>query len=77
MNNPLAFPVPPTFNSEGQTCDSGEDGMTLLDYFAGQALTGIASRGVVKEWDLSADLIARHVYIIASAMLIEREKRMK
>jgi hypothetical protein len=50
-------------------CEGYEDGMTLRDYFAGQALAGIAS-------DYTLDIPYRHMaeraYYIADAMLAER-----
>lgn len=46
-------------------------GMTLLDWFAGQALEKASRmRGCV-----TADAIAARAYFIADAMLAEREKR--
>lgn len=45
-------------------------GMTLLDYFAGQALTGLC------EFILSEENIAEMSYDIAAAMIAERERRL-
>lgn len=36
--NEQAFPTQATFNSEGQTCDSGAEGLTILQYFASKAM---------------------------------------
>lgn len=55
--NPKAFPTG-NFNK----------GMTLRDYFAGQALAGILARTSYTEKDAS-----RIAYVMASAMLVERE----
>jgi len=51
-------------------------GMTLRDYFAAKALSPLvyeALRLDHKSWDATA----QHAYIIADAMLAEREKRRK
>lgn len=48
-----------------------QKGMTLRDYFAGQALAGL-SRGV--GLDLERHDLARRSYTIADAMLAERVK---
>lgn len=46
-------------------------GMSLRDYFAGQALAGSISEGGT---DQHYDLIARYCYELADALLAEREK---
>jgi hypothetical protein len=46
-------------------------GMSLLDWFAGQALIGLASS---REWDSQPD-IAVLAYRLAGAMLAERAKQ--
>lgn len=77
MKNPPAFPKARTSgtNEDGFHFESeGQDGMTLLDYFAGQALQGIAIT------DLGADIIAEKIkqaYLIGALMLEEREKYIK
>ena len=70
-------PAFPTKISEGHHFK----GMTLRDYFAGQALAGdMAAQsehcGVIQEnvTDSNLDLLARHYYRISDAMLREREK---
>lgn len=45
-------------------------GMSLRDWFAGQALLALAT-----EADVEVDDAARHAYRYADAMLAEREKR--
>lgn len=50
-------------------------GMSILDYFAGQALSGFIVRGGC-EPALEKDR-AQRSYAIAAAMLAERERRMK
>jgi len=59
-----AFPGP----NDGNV--SGAPGMTLLDYFAGQAL-------MATEHHLSFPVRASVAYAVADAMLAEREKRMR
>ena len=52
-------------------------GMTLRDYFAGQALVAISSlwKGNIGDFDNeAADRAARASYRMADAMLAEREK---
>lgn len=49
--------------------------MTLLDYFAGKALTAfIWSPDNI--YDMSREQVAREVYDYAEAMIEERERRM-
>lgn len=50
-------------------------GMTLLDWFAGQALAGEMETGKPTFGD--ALVIAKRCYGFADAMLAERERRMK
>jgi len=49
------------------------DGMTLRDYFAGQALTGYMVTGTDCIMPQPKD-IAEYIYKVADAMLAEREK---
>lgn len=65
-NNPSAFPVPNDANV------NGDPGMTLRDWFAGQAMQGICAH--VDSWGLSVPGIADQAYEIADAMLAERAK---
>ena len=66
MNNPSAFP----------SAGYGASGMTLRDYFAGQALAGMLpardESGRVAYVELTPDEIAKSAYKIADAMLAER-----
>jgi hypothetical protein len=68
-----AFPVTPTDRS-GQIANT-EMGMTLRDYFAGQALNGeLASQGADCSWsERQFTTLAKRCYAIAHAMLAERE----
>ena len=63
--NPPAFPAK----------ESGYSGMTMRDWFAGQALAG-ATLGAMAGPDPGAppEVLARSCYAIANAMLAEREK---
>lgn len=72
-NNPQAYPC---LDSSGYGLPMRDPGMTLRDWFAGQALTvllgslaGVASthEGLLKSY-------ARQAYEYADAMLAEREK---
>lgn len=68
-----AFPVLSDFAPNGQLIAGGCYGMTLLDYFAGQALAGIfAADGAL---DLKVSEIAADCYGLAAAMLAERRRR--
>jgi len=59
-----------------QEIDEGsylDEGMTLLDYFAGQALAGMEANDV--GWDLGHEDTARLAYSAAAAMIAEKHKR--
>ncbi len=60
MNNPHAFPTA-----------NGGSGMSLRDYFAGQALAGILAN---PNWVGSWQVAAKHAYLSTDAMLAERTK---
>ena len=64
-----AFPVP-GFVGPNEVCDYPQHGMSLRDYFAGQALAGLS---VDDRYRLPKDL-ARESYVIADAMIEERYK---
>ena len=70
MKNPRAFPSQTTEGEEGFN-----KGMTLLDYFAGQALQGLIA-GHQNHVDGSGDnaMYAKQAYWFAEAMLEERKK---
>ena len=63
MDNPQAFP-----RWEGDFNQS--KGMTIRDYFAGQALIGL----VTVDHDMGIELYASDAYKYADAMLKERDK---
>lgn len=71
-HNPLAFPRPQSkdFDREEFYSISEQDGMTLRDYFAGQALAGMCARSRNPD-KLNRALAA---YEHADAMLEARQK---
>ena len=69
-DNPQAFPHLEPRNPEFSYCDPG---MTLLDYFAGQAITGYLSEYQVSIHPDNAANIAKLAYQLAAAMLKERQ----
>lgn len=70
--NPNAFPSPDTYHPNGQV-EYGAPGMTLRDYFAGQALAIIASGDIDHEEGWPD--YARCAYKAADAMLRAREQK--
>jgi len=62
-NNPPAFPR--------DYVSGGHDGMTLRDYFAGQAVMGLIACSNVKELD--GQLLAESSYNVADAMIEARD----
>ena len=64
----LAFPSEQSMNPDGLWNQTIEYGMTMRDYFAGQALAGMA------ESNRPTTACAKWAYQIADAMLAEREK---
>jgi hypothetical protein len=64
-----AFPVADSHHASGQV-QYGSNGMTLRDYFAGQALAGrMARNSIYASWSDAA----KDSYEIADAMLAARE----
>jgi transcriptional regulator with XRE-family HTH domain len=66
-----AFPQP-DFIEDGVTIAQGHPGMSLRDYFAGQALAGDLEQGVEEDtgrWWHEPSKIAARAYAIADAML--------
>lgn len=67
MDNSSAFPHPVPVGSWGDpSC-----GMSLLDWFAGQALSGL----LASEMNVPTTQFASSAYNFAEKMLAEREKR--
>lgn len=76
-----AFPVTLTYEREGKPPEvETYSGMTLRDWFAGQALGGIAAVSYQLAADASAEVrglhpaIAESAYEVADAMLAERDR---
>lgn len=65
-----AFPSSDTVHPNGQV-QYGTFGMSLLDYFAGQALCGLI---IEDKQSCDPDIIAATAYEMAIAMLNERER---
>jgi len=65
-----AFPIPDTLHANGQV-QYGANGMSLRDWFAGQALANYALQYQEK---LTGEDIASQCYSLADAMLAAREK---
>ena len=71
-----AFPLPPVLSEGGPESywsQPPQPGMSLRDYFAGQALAGILlDAGTARQ--VEDHTIAKSAYRLADAMLAEREK---
>ena len=64
MNDQAAFPV-----VVPEAWDSVQSGMTLRDYFAGQALIALINKNDI----LSAEMVAENAYVYADYMMTERD----
>lgn len=74
-NGGPAFPVPMIpIDREGGFTEVRESGMSLRDWFAGQALAGIIACPGAEPDDASREGCASLAYGFADAMLAEREK---
>jgi hypothetical protein len=81
-----AFPKTGNFNNDpsGEYDSENQNGMSLRDYFAGQALSGLVGLGddledarfekSDKYMDTLADIVASQAYGIADAMLKARDE---
>ena len=83
-HNPPAFPIEIRALAPGEPHQPGAmvaqfPGMTLRDWFAGQALVGLMSNSIHDHCPLfgSGEPFARDAYIVADAMLAERERKSK
>ncbi len=52
----------------------GDTGMTLRDYFAGQALSGFCSNASIVDGQTDGKWLSRESFKIADAMIAERSK---
>ena len=66
-----AFPTPQERRVDGEIVRWGTDGMSLRDWFAGHALSGLMSRDI----QATRDDIAIECYRVADAMLAARQYR--
>ena len=71
MSNEPAFPTHDANNHHDSRERILTGGMTLRDYFAGQALAALPHMGAS---GLDDDGIAKQAYALADALLIERER---
>ena len=75
MKNPHIFPQDTLIQENKATGEQKfilKGGMTLLDYFAGQALQAL----IEVEFKLGRGQITKEAYLYAEAMLEEREKHL-
>lgn len=72
-SNPSAFPIPDLYTNDGIGISEGSPGMTLRDWFAGQALAGLAASPM----DMPAEAYGMTAYFIADAMLAARAEESK
>lgn len=63
----------PAFPSHGSMGEVAHQGMTLRDYFAGQALAGVNADPSSREDSVRS--IAESAYVLADAMLAAREAK--
>lgn len=64
MNDQAAFPV-----VVPEAWDSVQCGMTLRDYFAGQALIALINRNNIH----NLEMVVENAYVYADAMMVERD----
>ncbi len=80
MKNPQAFPRPVSVLGDVKQFNyeiyPELDGMTLLDWFAGQALAGNLAAAPHPDF-MSDGICAARAYNLAEAMLKERQKRLE
>ncbi len=69
-----AFPASPTYGPNGdlyRPADIGCEGMTLRDWFAGQALAGMSAHKDSSKWEMHE--ITADAYAYADAMIAARK----
>lgn len=70
--NPPAFPDLAVIKSgDNFTQQIRQSGMTLRDYFAAKAMNGLISSD--KDWSFNPEHLSNRSYVIADAMLKQRE----
>jgi len=70
MNKDIpAFPRPVSTDKDTDTFAPEQDGMTLRDYFAGQAMGALIAQNT-----MGSDEVAMNAYSIADEMLRERNE---
>lgn len=78
IDNPPAFPVKVKRNTSSDPLATPREfqmqGMTLRDWFAGQALAGISSCLTGAEGKPIYNIIAQDAYAMADALLAERKE---
>lgn len=72
FNGGPAFPLPVADQECCGRFESGYGGMSLRDYFAAQWLKGYMANPNTP--DMTTDKVAQYAYLMADAMLKEREK---
>jgi len=71
-----AFPmIESDFHGDGRVFHYSTGGMSLRDYFAGQALEGMAYMFVMNPEYVDCENAAKQAYKVADAMIAEREKQ--
>ena len=69
----------PAFARRDGVRHTGQEGMSLRDWFAGKVIQGIMATNPVDSTDLGkenlAKVLTQHSYMIADAMLAERKKK--
>jgi hypothetical protein len=71
-NGGPAFPIPDSHHANGQV-QYGSNGMSLRDWFAGQALAGALQNYTTSKFGCTEKEVALGAYRYADAMLAARE----
>lgn len=71
--NPPAFPLADHYSHDGIPLSEGSQGMTLRDWFAGQALQGLCAQSQIHAMSHRSEDTASKAYRLADAMLAQRE----
>lgn len=73
-NGGPAFPTDRWGMESGEAVTYQDDGMTLRDWFAGQALPAVIAAAVEQAGWYTDESVASNAYALANAMLKERAK---